>query len=80
VGRALPVIVIFIADVRDRVDQVRDRDRLQALLGYWVGRWEGTTRGNKGGQRGKNGSGRGEDREEPGVVASEQAGLLAKKT
>jgi hypothetical protein len=34
--------------------------------------------GNKGGQRGKHGRGREEDREEPGMVASEQAGLLDK--
>jgi hypothetical protein len=34
--------------------------------------------GNKGGQSGKNGRGREEDREEPGVVASEQIGLLDK--
>jgi hypothetical protein len=31
--------------------------------------------GNKGGQMGKNGRGREEDREEPGVAASEQTGL-----
>jgi hypothetical protein len=35
-------------------------------------------RGNKGGQMGKNGRGREEDREETGVVASEQTGLLDK--
>jgi hypothetical protein len=34
--------------------------------------------GNKGGQMGKNGRGREEDREEPGVAASEQTGLLDK--
>jgi hypothetical protein len=36
--------------------------------------------GNKGGQMGKNGRGREEDREEPGVAASEQTGLLDKMT
>jgi hypothetical protein len=36
--------------------------------------------GNKGGQTGKNGRGREEDREEPGVAASEQTGLLDKTT
>jgi hypothetical protein len=39
-----------------------------------------TNGGNKGGQRGKNRRGREEDREEPGVAASEQAGLLDKIT
>jgi hypothetical protein len=34
--------------------------------------------GNKGGQMGKLGWGREEDREEPGAVASEQAGLFDK--
>jgi hypothetical protein len=36
--------------------------------------------GNKGRQRGKNGQGKEEDREEPSMVASEQAGLLDKIT
>jgi hypothetical protein len=36
--------------------------------------------GNKDGQMGKNGTGREEDREEPGAVASEQTGLLDKTT
>jgi hypothetical protein len=36
--------------------------------------------GNKGGQMGKNGRGREEDRQEPGMVASEQTGLLDKMT
>jgi hypothetical protein len=36
--------------------------------------------GNRGGQTGKNGMGTQEDREEPGVVASEQTGLLDKMT
>jgi hypothetical protein len=36
--------------------------------------------GNKGGQMGKNGRAREEDREEPGMVASEQTGLLDKTT
>jgi hypothetical protein len=38
-----------------------------------------TSRGNKGGQIAKNGRGREEDSKEPGIVASEQVGLLAKK-
>jgi hypothetical protein len=41
VGRGSPVVVVFSTDVRDRVDQVRDRERLWAPLGYRVGRWEG---------------------------------------
>jgi hypothetical protein len=36
--------------------------------------------GNKGRQIGKNGRGREEHREEPSMVASEQTGLLDKKT
>jgi hypothetical protein len=36
--------------------------------------------GNKGGQMGKHGRGREEDREEPGVAACEQTGLLDKTT
>jgi hypothetical protein len=38
-----------------------------------------TSGGNKGGNMGKNGRGREEDREEPSMVAPEQAGLLDKK-
>jgi hypothetical protein len=38
------------------------------------------SRGNKGGQMGKSRRGREEDREEPGVAASEQTGLLDKTT
>jgi hypothetical protein len=43
-----------------------------------VGPEEITSRGKKGGQMGKNGRGREEDREEPGVAASERTGLLDK--
>jgi hypothetical protein len=45
-----------------------------------VGPEEVTSGGNKGGQMGKHGRGREEDREEPSAVASEQPGLLDKKT
>jgi hypothetical protein len=39
-----------------------------------------TSRGNKGGKMEKDGRGRVEERGEPGAAASEQAGLLEKKT
>jgi hypothetical protein len=35
-GHGLPVIVVFIADIRDRINQIQDREILRAPLGYWT--------------------------------------------
>jgi hypothetical protein len=57
----------------------REVDGERGAVGRGKGGQEETNNGgNKGGQMWKNGRGREEDREEPGVVASEQTGLLDK--
>jgi hypothetical protein len=67
--------------LRKRSGVGRGESGERAALGRGnVGPEEITSGGNTGGQMGKNGRGREEDREEPGVVASEQTGLLDKMT